>query len=73
MVPGETPPVPRDKRTAVYAMAKVQKASRKYMRGNLSRNCLTNATQVPDGCVPGVNQRKLWLYGLGTTAWVSFE
>ncbi len=31
MVLGEEPPVPRDKRTEVYAMAKVQKASRTYI------------------------------------------
>ena len=56
---GETPPVPRDKRTAVYAMAKVQKASRKYMRGT-SRGIVSRMRhKVPDGSVPGVNQRKL--------------
>jgi hypothetical protein len=42
MVLGEAPPVPRYKRTEVYAMAKVQKVSRKYMRVTPGENCLTN-------------------------------
>jgi hypothetical protein len=35
IVLGEAPPVPRDKRTEVYAMAKVQKASRMYIGRHL--------------------------------------
>jgi hypothetical protein len=31
MLPGEEPPVPRIKRTEVYAIAKVQKANRTYI------------------------------------------
>lgn len=43
---GEEPPVPRDKRTEVYAMAKVQKASRMYMRVTSWENCLTNPLAI---------------------------
>jgi hypothetical protein len=43
MVLGEEPPVPRDKRTEVYAMAEIQKASRRYMRVTSWGDCLTDA------------------------------
>jgi hypothetical protein len=42
MLPGEEPPVPRIKRTEVYAIAKVQKANRKYILVPPPGNCLTN-------------------------------
>src|SRR5438046_2538055 len=41
MVPGEEPPVPRIKRREVYAIAKVQKANRKYILAPPG-NILTN-------------------------------
>jgi hypothetical protein len=42
MVLGEASPVPRDNRTALYAMAKVQKARRRYIGFPLEKDCLTN-------------------------------
>jgi hypothetical protein len=61
MVLGEEPPVPRDKRTEVYAMAKVQKASRTYMGyllGRLSHGRTRKLQKVwafePDYEIPGV-------------------
>jgi len=47
MTPGEDPPVPRDKRTEVYAMDTVQKASRTYMRVTSWDDCVTNS---PTNC-----------------------
>jgi hypothetical protein len=47
MVLGKAPPVPRDKSTELYAMAKVQKVSRKYIRVIFWENCVTNALARP--------------------------
>ncbi len=41
MVPGEEPAVLRERRAEVYAIAKVQKASRMYMRVTSCEDCLT--------------------------------
>jgi hypothetical protein len=53
MVPGEEPGAVREKRAAVYASERVQKASRTYMGDTSHRDCATNSLRIEESLALG--------------------